>query len=71
MLKRYAPAVLSHLVLTLPFRGGLNDVLIDSSVELSDALKRRMALGAATGIAYLHALRPPVLHRDLKSPNIL
>eukprot|EP00960_Hanusia_phi_P075054 768368-Hanusia_phi.AAC.1 len=30
-----------------------------------------MALQAAKGMLYLHSLRPPVLHRDLKSPNLL
>jgi serine/threonine protein kinase len=29
------------------------------------------ALDAAKGMAYLHSLRPPILHRDLKSPNLL
>ncbi|KAI8475665.1 MAG: kinase-like domain-containing protein [Monoraphidium minutum] len=30
-----------------------------------------MALDAAKGMLYLHAHRPAVLHRDLKSPNLL
>ena len=30
-----------------------------------------VALGVARGLAYLHAHRPPVLHRDVKSPNVL
>eukprot|EP01017_Pseudomicrothorax_dubius_P003941 TRINITY_DN10688_c0_g1_i3.p1 TRINITY_DN10688_c0_g1~~TRINITY_DN10688_c0_g1_i3.p1 ORF type:complete len:222 (-),score=33.53 TRINITY_DN10688_c0_g1_i3:100-765(-) len=29
------------------------------------------ALDIASGMLYLHSLHPPVLHRDLKSPNIL
>lgn len=35
--------------------------------------KRRidMAIGAATGMNYLHSKDPPVLHKDLKSPNLL
>ena len=34
--------------------------------DLLDALQQ-----VASGMMYLHALEPPVLHRDLKSPNIL
>jgi len=30
-----------------------------------------VASGAARGMAYLHSGSPPVLHRDLKSPNLL
>lgn len=30
-----------------------------------------MAIGVATGMAYLHSLQPAVLHRDLKSLNVL
>lgn len=35
--------------------------------------KRRinMAVGAARGMNYLHSKDPPVLHKDLKSPNLL
>jgi hypothetical protein len=29
------------------------------------------AKGAASGIAYLHSFNPPILHRDLRSPNLL
>jgi len=31
----------------------------------------KLAIGTARAMAYLHGLKPPVLHRDLKSLNIL
>lgn len=34
-------------------------------------LVKRVACGAARGMAYLHNGNPPILHRDLKSANIL
>ena len=34
-------------------------------------LVKRVACGAARGMAYLHSGNPPVLHRDLKSANLL
>ncbi|XP_022976053.1 serine/threonine-protein kinase CTR1-like isoform X2 [Cucurbita maxima] len=43
-----------------------------SSSELMDQRKRlRMALDVAKGINYLHCLNPPIVHWDLKSPNLL
>ena len=30
-----------------------------------------MLLGAAKGMLYLHSREPPIIHRDLKSPNLL
>ncbi|KAB1203935.1 Serine/threonine-protein kinase CTR1, partial [Morella rubra] len=42
------------------------------SGELLDKRRRlRMALDVAKGINYLHCLNPPVVHWDLKSPNLL
>jgi hypothetical protein len=32
---------------------------------------KQVILDIATGLNYLHSLRPPVVHRDIKSPNIL
>jgi serine/threonine protein kinase len=41
------------------------------AAELTWPRRLRMALDAATGMLYLHALSPPLIHRDLKSPNLL
>ncbi|CAO2834552.1 unnamed protein product [Amaranthus hypochondriacus] len=43
-----------------------------ASGEVLDQRRRlRMALDVAKGINYLHCLTPPVVHWDLKSPNLL
>lgn len=43
-----------------------------ASGEILDHRRRlRMALDVAKGINYLHCLNPPVVHWDLKSPNLL
>ncbi|XP_054796181.1 serine/threonine-protein kinase CTR1 isoform X2 [Prosopis cineraria] len=43
-----------------------------ASGELLDQRRRlRMALDVAKGINYLHCLSPPIVHWDLKSPNLL
>ncbi|GAB9464360.1 hypothetical protein Gpo141_00001791 [Globisporangium polare] len=53
-------------------RGSLRDVLMRSNVKhLSWPTKLRLALGICHGIQYLHNAHPPMIHRDLKSPNVL
>ena len=42
----------------------------DASFSWDDPL-RRMAQDVARGLAYLHGRHPPVIHRDVKSPNVL
>ncbi|KAM7259432.1 hypothetical protein ACFE04_015173 [Oxalis oulophora] len=40
--------------------------------EILDQRRRlRMALDVAKGVNYLHCLNPPIVHWDLKSPNLL
>ena len=41
----------------------------DNKITYKDA--RRIALEIAYGMNYLHGFRPPILHRDLKSMNVL
>ncbi|RLN15267.1 hypothetical protein BBO99_00003950 [Phytophthora kernoviae] len=53
-------------------RGSLRDVLKQEQVQsLSWPTKLRLALGISHGIQYLHNANPPMIHRDLKSPNVL
>jgi serine/threonine protein kinase len=56
-------------------RGSLFSVLqrhIKSGVPaLEWRVRLQMALGAAAGMCYLHNCSPPVIHRDLKSPNLM
>ncbi|KAK8935633.1 putative leucine-rich repeat receptor-like protein kinase [Platanthera zijinensis] len=53
--------------------GTLRDSLIGKSGIHLDWVKRlKIALGSARGLTYLHELaNPPIIHRDIKSTNIL
>lgn len=42
-----------------------------TACEAAPFLLPAQALDAATGMAYLHDRRPPIVHRDFKSPNLL
>ena len=58
-------------------RGSLTDVLRGArqspakAAQLDWARRLNMSLDAAKGMLYLHAHDPAILHRDLKSPNLL
>ncbi|PSR86367.1 Serine/threonine-protein kinase [Actinidia chinensis var. chinensis] len=57
----------------MPFRS-LEDYLLDpppGQIPLDWLTRIKIATGAARGLEYLHRVNPPVLHRDLKSSNIL
>ncbi len=40
-------------------------------IAAPDFVLALQALDAAKGMLYLHSRSPPILHRDLKSPNLL
>ena len=58
-------------------RGSLTDVLRGAKASPQKAAtldwskRLNMALDAAKGMLYLHNHAPPIIHRDLKSPNLL
>ncbi|XP_007019716.2 PREDICTED: probable leucine-rich repeat receptor-like protein kinase At5g49770 isoform X1 [Theobroma cacao] len=61
------------LVYEFMANGTLRDSLLGRSGIYIDWKRRlRIALGSARGLAYLHELaNPPIIHRDIKSSNIL
>jgi hypothetical protein len=59
------------IVLEYMSRGSLRDVLKNESIALTNSQRIRFALDAAKGMRFLHSRRPPRIHRDLKSGNLL
>lgn len=55
--------------------GSLEDILHDrkkAGIKLSWAARRKIAIGAARGLAFLHHnCIPHIIHRDMKSSNVL
>lgn len=53
-------------------RGDLYAVLRNPKYKLTwEEPVLRMMIDTARGMAYLHSMNPPIIHRDLKSMNIL
>ena len=52
-------------------QGSLADILIDGAIPLTFSARVRIALDAARGMQYLHTSNPVILHRDLKTDNLL
>lgn len=51
--------------------GTMFDLLHIEKAALTPVDRFRLALHITEGVAYLHSQDPPVVHRDLKSPNIM
>ncbi len=52
-------------------RGNLMDVLMNSNIPLNWERKKKILQDVASGMQYLHHQDPVIIHRDLKSLNIL
>jgi serine/threonine protein kinase len=63
----------NHLFLVLEFMSGgaLRSLLENATVELTTKDQLQFIFDTAEGMAYLHTLKPPRIHRDLKSANLL
>lgn len=63
------------IVTELMARGNVHDLLVTpikgKSVKLEWSLRLQWAIDTAQGMAYLHSLNPPMIHRDLKTTNLL
>ncbi len=64
--QRYNMCVVSEYV-----ERNLQSILRDHSIKLSLKRKLKMLRGVAKGMAFLHSLDPAILHRNLKSSNVL
>ncbi|KAL6888225.1 hypothetical protein ACP4OV_009251 [Aristida adscensionis] len=64
------PPHLSILTEYLP-RGSLYRLLHRPNSQIDETRRLKMALDVAKGMNYLHSSHPTIVHRDLKSPNLL
>nr|XP_043610262.1 probable serine/threonine-protein kinase SIS8 [Erigeron canadensis] len=62
-----------HLCIVTEFlpRGSLFQILHKNTTRLDRRRRLYMAMDIARGMNYLHHCNPPIVHRDLKSPNLL
>ena len=60
------------LCVVMPYMGlgSLYD-FIHSGNRISWPTRLKIAYDVAKGMAFLHSITPPIIHRDLKSPNVL
>ncbi|KAH3743319.1 serine/threonineprotein kinase [Pelomyxa schiedti] len=63
-----APPLLG-LVMEFASFGDLHSLVLRTALDWRQ--KHLIALDTARGLEYLHSLSPPIVHRDLRSPNVL
>lgn len=59
------------MVLEYVALGSMYGLLHNKGVQWTPAAIVKLAVGTARGVHYLHSQRPPIIHRDLKSLNVL
>lgn len=59
------------IILEFCSRGSLWSLLHDLSIKMNWEYRKKFALDIAKGVYYLHTNKQPILHRDLKSLNVL
>ncbi|KAI3468131.1 hypothetical protein Pfo_024794 [Paulownia fortunei] len=64
------PPNMSILTEFLP-RGSLYKLLHRPNIQIEEKRRIKMALDVAKGMNYLHSSHPIIVHRDLKTPNLL
>ncbi|PIN13257.1 Tyrosine kinase [Handroanthus impetiginosus] len=64
------PPHMSILTEFLP-RGSLYKLLHRPNIQIDEKRRIKMALDVAKGMNYLHTSHPIIVHRDLKTPNLL
>eukprot|EP01097_Dermamoeba_algensis_P001375 TRINITY_DN1518_c0_g2_i1.p1 TRINITY_DN1518_c0_g2~~TRINITY_DN1518_c0_g2_i1.p1 ORF type:complete len:555 (+),score=119.45 TRINITY_DN1518_c0_g2_i1:113-1777(+) len=60
-----------RIVTELMPRGDVETMLKDANINLTLFTRMRMALDAALGMTWLHQSNPQIIHRDLKTANLL
>jgi len=73
IIQLYATFTIPEVCMVMEYmsRGSLYHILHDKTIELSWDIIRRIMIDAAKGMTYLHNSQPVIVHRDLKSHNLL
>eukprot|EP01102_Stenamoeba_stenopodia_P020233 TRINITY_DN7810_c0_g1_i1.p1 TRINITY_DN7810_c0_g1~~TRINITY_DN7810_c0_g1_i1.p1 ORF type:complete len:751 (-),score=131.19 TRINITY_DN7810_c0_g1_i1:100-2352(-) len=70
MMKGYCQSPLALLLEFVPC-GELFNLINNLEIDISEQLRVKIAADIASGCHFLHSIRPPLIHCDLKSPNVL
>eukprot|EP01106_Pelomyxa_sp_JSP_P006417 TRINITY_DN2033_c0_g2_i1.p1 TRINITY_DN2033_c0_g2~~TRINITY_DN2033_c0_g2_i1.p1 ORF type:complete len:442 (-),score=41.68 TRINITY_DN2033_c0_g2_i1:542-1867(-) len=59
-----------RMVMELAQYGDLYHLLYKGETKLKSPLRKKIIIDMLKGLKYLHSQSPPVVHRDLRSPNV-